>query len=188
MSANLQKYTKAVYLLDAVARRVPADAWDNPSCCEGWTAREAAGHAAWGMKNLANLASGGTGIAEQAEAEVLGDNPAEAMRAVVGEVLAALDQQGVLATEAKTPFGEMTFDSFIGIVWVDPMTHTWDVADAAGIEHGIDEETATAALTQLKPAADALRGPGMFGQAVEPAAGDAVSTFMAFVGRSSVQG
>jgi hypothetical protein len=67
------------------------------------------------------------------------------------------------------------------------MTHTWDVADAAGIEHGIDEETAAAALAQLEPAADALRGPGMFGEAVEPGAADAVSTFMAFVGRTSVR-
>lgn len=187
MSENLQKYTKAVYMLDAVAQRVPDGAWDNPSCCEGWSAREAAGHAAWGMKNLASLVNGGGSIAEQAEAEVLGDDPAAAMRAAVGEVLAALDNKNVLSTVTKTPFGEMSIDDFLGIIWMDPMTHTWDVADAAGIAHGIDEATATAALTQLEPAADALRGPGMFGDAVEANGDDAVSTFVAFVGRTSVQ-
>ena len=52
MSANSRQYTRALYLLDAVARRVPADAWDNPSCCEGWTAREVAGHASWVIRNV----------------------------------------------------------------------------------------------------------------------------------------
>ncbi len=187
MSENLRKYTKAAFMLDAVAARVPADAWDNPSCCDGWTAREAAGHSAWLIKNVGSLAAGEGSIAEQAEAEVLGSDPAAGMRSIVTTTLAQLDHQDALARVAQTPFGEMPIDSFIGIVWVDPMTHAWDVADATGIAHGIDEASATAALAQLQPIADGLRGPGLFGDAAEPAGDSAVDQFIAFVGRTSVR-
>jgi hypothetical protein len=42
MSTNLRAYTKAIYAFDAVAQRVPADAWDRPSPCDDWTARQVA--------------------------------------------------------------------------------------------------------------------------------------------------
>ncbi len=188
MSENLRKFTKAVYMLDAVTQRVPADAWDNPSCCEGWTARETAGHAAWFLKNTASLASGNGAIAEQAEAEVLGSDPAAEMRTVVNNTVAALDQKGALARVAATAFGEMPIDDFIGTVWIDPLTHAWDVADAAGIEHGIDEATATEATAALQPLSEALRGPGLFDAKVDASANDAVSSYIAFTGRTSVRG
>lgn len=40
MSENSRQYIKALCALQAVATRVPDDAWDNPSCCSDWTARE----------------------------------------------------------------------------------------------------------------------------------------------------
>jgi len=186
MSENLRNYTKGVYLLDAVAQRVPADAWDNPSCCDGWTAREAAGHAAWLIRNIGSVASGNGPISEQAEAEVLGDDPPAGLRSIIAGTLEALDQQGSLQAIAQTPFGEMPVDAFIGIVWVDPVTHAWDVADATGVDHGIDEATAEQALAQLQPVADGLRGPGLFSDAVDASGADAVSRFIAFTGRQSV--
>lgn len=185
MSENLRKYIKGIHMLDAVAQRVPAEAWDNASCCEGWTAREAAGHAGWLIRNVGSLAAGNGSIAEQAEAEVLGADPANAMREIVASTMAALDGQGVLSTVAQTPFGEMPLDQFLGIVWVDPMIHAWDVADAVGIEHGIDAQSAQDAHQQLSPVIDNLRGPGMFAEAAG-GGGDAVVELMALTGRSSV--
>lgn len=167
---------------------MPAEAWDNPSCCEGWTARETAGHAAWFLKNTTSLASGNGTIAEQAEAEVLGSDPAAEMRNVVNNTVAALDQKGALATVAATPFGEMPIDNFVGIVWIDPLTHAWDVADAAGIDHGIDNDSASAAMAVLQPIADGLRGPGLFDEKVEAWGSDAVSAYIAFTGRKPVRG
>lgn len=186
MSENLRKYTQALFTLDAVAARVPADAWDNQSCCENWTAREAAGHAAWLVRHLGRLAAGEQPAAEQPEAEVLGDDPAAGMRDIVTTTLAQLDQPDSLARIAQTPFGEMPIEDFMGVVWVDPLTHAFDVADAAGIAHGIDQPTAEAALAQLQPLADGLRSPGLFGDAVETDADDAVARFIAFTGRTPV--
>lgn len=186
MSENLRKYIKGVYMLDAVAQRVPAEAWDNQSCCEGWTARETAGHAGWLIRNIGNLVAGTGPTPEQPEAEVLGDDPAAGLRQIVETTLAALDEPGTLQQVHVTPFGEMPIDRFLGVVWVDPMIHAWDVADATGVAHGIDEASAQAAHDQLSPVIDNIRGPGLFADEQAPAGVDAVGRLMGLVGRSSV--
>lgn len=187
MSENLRKYIKGIHLLDAVVQRVPQDAWDQPSCCEGWSAREAAGHAGWLIRNVGNLAADAGPTAEVAEAEVLGDDPAAGFRDIVDTTMAQLDQPGALQRIAQTPFGEMPLDNFIGVVWVDPVIHAWDVADAVGIDHGVDEASAGAAFAQLSPVLDNLRGPGLFDEAQQPAADDAMAQLIALTGRTSVR-
>ena len=186
MSENLRAYTKALYTLDAVARRVPAEAWDAPSCCEGWTAREVAGHAAWVVANVGAVAGANPAPAPQAEADVAGEDPAATIDAAVQTTLAGLDRQGILQRVVPTPFGEMAIDDFIGALWVDPLTHAFDIADAAGIDHGIDAATADAALASLTAIEAAIRGSGRFADAVEVDTDDPVARFVAFAGRRPV--
>ena len=175
-----------MYALDAVARRVPAEAWDSPSCCDGWTAREVAGHAASVIKNVGAATGAFPRPEPQPEAVVAGDDPAAVVSAAVAGTAAALDTQGALQAIAKTPFGEITVDRFVGILWVDPLTHAWDLADAAGIEHGLDAQTATDAYESLLPVSDSLRGDGRFSEALEGGP-DEVSRLIAFMGRRSVR-
>ena len=186
MSENSRQYTRALYLLDAVARRVPADAWDNPSCCEGWTAREVAGHVSWVIRNTGAATGNMAAPERQPEAEVAGDDPAATIASAVADTLAALDQQGALQLVAQTPFGEMPVDSFIGTIWVDALTHAWDIADAAGIDHGIDGATADAAYETLAPIAELLRGPGRFDDPIDVPA-DELARYIGFTGRTSVR-
>lgn len=188
MSENLRRYTRAIYALDSVAARVPPGAWDNQSCCEDWTARQAAGHAAWLIKNVGNLAADEGPTEEQPEAEVLGDDPAAGMHEIIATTLEQLDRPGSIDRITQTPFGEMSIDDFMGFVWVDPLTHAWDVADAAGIDHGIAPDLAATALEGLRPIADNLRQPGLFDNAVEPTSDDPVSQLVAFTGRTPVNG
>lgn len=187
MSDNLQKFTRAVHILRNVAERVPADAWAKPSCCTEWNAREVAGHAAWVLQNV----TAATGFAEapgaQPEADVAGADPAAAVRRSVDACLAALDHPGTLHSVAQTPFGEMEIDTYLGTIWLDPLTHSWDIADAAGIDPGIDEATALEARASLEPIVELVRRGGRFAAEVPPAAPDAVSEFVALAGRTSVR-
>jgi uncharacterized protein (TIGR03086 family) len=186
MSENSRRYLSALYALDAVAKRVPAQAWDNQSCCEAWTARQVAGHAAWVIHSTA-AATGNLERPEPTpEADFAGADPAATIRAAVDAAAEALDQQGALAHVAATPFGEMPVDDFLGVIWVDPLTHAWDIADATGVAHGIAPETAVAAKATLEPVADALRGPGRFDAAVNQAGDDPLAEFVAFTGRTPV--
>ncbi|WP_040496292.1 TIGR03086 family metal-binding protein [Ilumatobacter nonamiensis] len=188
MSANLQKFTRAVHILRNVAVRVPGDAWDNPSCCSGWSAREVAGHTSWVLQNITATTGFGDAPIEQPEAEVAGPDPAATICRSVDACLAALDHPGTLDTVAATPFGEMPIDNFIGTVWIDPLTHAWDIADAAGIAPGIDEATASEAQANLEPVSDMVRGAGIFGPETTPAGPSAVDQFVAFAGRTSIRG
>lgn len=189
MSENLRRYTQALYALDAVARRVPEGSWDNPSCCEGWTAREVAGHASWVIQNCTAMVGAGEPPAEQPEAQVAGADPAATVSQSVAAMLAGIDKPGVLNRVSATPFGEMPVDAFLGIIATDATAHAWDIADAAGIDHGIDQAAAETIHQNMLPLSEALRQPGVFAEAKEASQGaDAVDTLMAFLGRSSVQG
>jgi len=187
MSENLRNFTKALYTLRAVADRVPAGAWDNQSCCTEWTARQVAGHASWVIQAIGANAAQIDGPAEQPEADVAGDDPAATIRRSVDTTLAALDQHGVLRRVSATPFGEMPIDDFIGSVWIDPLAHAWDIADAAGIDAGIDDETAAKASAILDVTGPILRSVGAIAEPVEGGR-DAASRFAGAAGRASVRG
>lgn len=187
MSENSRRYVQALYALDAVARRVPVDAWDNQSCCSEWTAREVAGHASWVIRNTGAVTGHAEAPEPHAEAEVAGDDPAATIAAAVASTTAALDHLGVLQQVTATPFGEMSIDTFLGIIWVDPLTHAWDIADATGVAHGIDGDTADAAYASLEPLSEMLRGAGRFDDVIDVPE-DPVARFIAFTGRTSVAG
>lgn len=186
MSQSLQNFVRSAGMLRSVAVRVPADSWGNASCCEGWSAKEVAGHISWGLETLANMAEGG-GMAEQMpEAERAGDDPAATVIAAIDGAIAALDQPGSLQRSTPPAFGGMPFDSFVGIMANDALTHAWDIADAAGIDHGIDEASAAAALDSMKPMEAMLRAPGRFDGAIDTDSQNAIDQFIAFTGRRSV--
>ncbi len=186
MSKNLRLYTQSLFAIDAVAQRIPMSAWDNPSSCDGWTARQVGGHAAWLVKNLGSIAAGHGSIDGQAEELVLGPNPAEGMRAIVATTLEQLDRPGSLAVTLPTPWGEQTVDEFIGEVWLDPIVHAWDLADATGEQHGIDESTATTALHQIEAMSPTHRDAWEFAAPKTSVDTNAMAQLIAIAGRTPV--
>ena len=179
MSRNLRDFSLAVHGFDAVVRRCPESAWTSASACDGWTGADVVEHFIGVASGVIALASG----AEIKPEKPSGDPAADWMR-VRDALLESLDVPGCLQREGDTPFGHMTVDRFIGILGVDPLCHTFDLAVAGGVDAALDPRLVERYHGNLRKAGDALRIPGMFGPEVEaPADATPAEAFIAFAGR-----
>ncbi len=133
MSQNLRNFTRAVYTFDAVVRRMPEQAWDQASPCEGWAARDVLKHQCGVLDTLALIAATGEPHPPAMPEEDVTD-PVARWGETRDRVLEALDHQGALQHEGKYWFGPMSVDELISFVQWDPLTHAWDLAHTAGIE------------------------------------------------------
>ncbi|MDH3683101.1 MAG: TIGR03086 family metal-binding protein [Acidimicrobiia bacterium] len=181
MSENLRTYTRAVYGFDAAVARAANDSWDNPSPCEAWTAADVVAHNI-GMNDM--IAGFTSGVDARSPVHEIPAHPAAAWRDSLDGLLSALDSQGALQTVARTPWGEMPVDKFLGFAWVDPVVHTWDLAMATGQTPVLDEALVARGTKQLERAGDSLVGEGRFQPAVDlgPGAGP-IERFIALTGR-----
>ena len=155
MSENSRNYLLALHGFDATVRRVTPSSWDNTSPCEGWTARDVLSHNI-GMCEMITGIAHGVG-AEAAEHPPVINPIAEWIKAFE-ETRQALDRPEALAEKVLTPWGHLVVDRFIGIVTVDPLVHTFDLAAATGQSVVIDEALAAAGFVQLKKAGEMIRG------------------------------
>jgi uncharacterized protein (TIGR03086 family) len=177
MSLNLRNYTKAVYGFDHVIRSIRDEQWDRPSPCEGWTAKDVASHATGVVRYVESLVRG------TAPTTVDG-TPYRAWAAARDALLEAVDHPNVLDRTIATPFGEMTVDTFLGVIMADTLTHTWDLARAVGGDECLAPDLVDAAFAVLGPLDAGLRAPGRFDAKVEAAAGDDAQTrYLKFLGR-----
>lgn len=184
MSENLRNYVKSLYTVDGVVRRVADRDWGNQSPNEKWNAKDTLSHVVWGVKRM-SAAIRGTDVPDNdEELSVVGADPQTTWTEAMDEMLAALDEKGVLAKRIQTPFGEMTVDDALGTFFADPLTHAWDIAHAVGIDAVLPEDLSRRALAILKAAGEAIRGPGLFDEPVEVSeAAPVVDQFIAYTGR-----
>lgn len=184
MSENLRGFVKAAYTLDAVVRRTPALTWSRQSPCEEWTAGQVLGHVVWGLRNTAALASGGTTPPQQAEADIVADDPIGTWTEALDGALAALDQQGALTRVVDGPFGTMPLDDFLGFSPSDLLAHAWDIARTADIDASLPPDLCERYTAGIVAMGDGLRRPGLMAAAVDVPAGAAAETrFIAQTGR-----
>ena len=183
MSENLRNFTKALYGMDAVVQRIPDDAWDDDSPCEGWTARDVVGHQAGVLHGVAHMAAGND-MTLPTPPDDLSDPRAVWAEARDG-VLEALDQPGALHHEGKYWFGPMSIDGLIGIVQWDPLTHSWDLQQATGVQAVLDEELARRSYETISAMRPALAKMKLVGDEVPvPDDADIVSRYLGLVGRN----
>ena len=104
------------------------------------------------------------------------------------ETRAALDDAEALSQKVQTPWGHLVVDRFVGIVTVDPLIHTFDLAVATGQEVVIDRDLAEAGYTQLQQAGDMIRGE-RFGPEIELDGDESiVDKLIAMAGRDPLMG
>jgi uncharacterized protein (TIGR03086 family) len=168
MSENLRRYTTIVFGFEHVLRLGAPQAWENPSPCEGWTARQVAGHAMGVVNNVA--ARGGVGrVVDPFEhlESLAGDDPAESFRAIRDRYLLATDRQGALQRTVASRLGEMTLDEYIDNMCLDTLVHTWDVARALGVDEALEPEAVSAVYASCLAGLRAMpRELGRYAEAV----------------------
>src|SRR3954454_3447595 len=129
MSEISDRYRKVAADFTTRVEAVPADAWDRPSPCEGWVARDVVRHVIEASARFlgrvdASLPSGPS----------VDEDPAAAWAAARDGVLAALDDPAVAEREYDSPMGTTTLERTIGMFGVgDVLVHTWDLARATGL-------------------------------------------------------
>jgi len=175
----VQRYTALAEQFGARVEATPDDAWDKPSPCEGWTARDVLGHVVGGQCNVARSITG------QEPAVDLQADPKGAWRSSFEAIKAALDHPGALEQQVPGPAGEMTVSDLVGrFLASDVLVHTWDLARTTGGDERLDAQAVSQSFSGLEPMDAMLRRPGVFGPKVEPAEdADEQEQFLNFLGR-----
>jgi uncharacterized protein (TIGR03086 family) len=186
MSANLRMYTTVVFGFEHVLRLVPADTWDRPSPCEGWTTRDVAGHAMGVVNNVA--ARGGVGTILDPFSDVgaiAGDVPLSTFRGIRDRYLEATDRPGALQITVASSMGEVTLDRYIGMMISDTLVHTWDLARGAGLDVELEPAAVQQVFADYLGRDEAvMRKPGRYDAAITiDDAADAQTRLIAFTGR-----
>lgn len=181
MTPVADRYRK---LADQMEQRIAAvsdDQWDNPSPCEGWTARDVVAH-------VVGTPAMFLGFVDQSVPEggpSVDEDPLGAFRHVRAAVEAALDDPDVAAREYDAFQGKSTFERGVDqFICGDLLMHQWDLARATGQDEALDADEVAKVHEALLPMGDALRSPGAFGPPIEPAPdADAQTRFLNFLGR-----
>lgn len=163
---------------------VPADAWGNPSPCDGWVARDIVRHVTEWIPAFFN---GSAGLSLPADVSV-DDDPVGAWAVLHTSLAAALADPDVASREFDGPPGRMSVEQSIDmIVTGDLLIHTWDLARATGLDETLDAVEAKRMLEGIEPYDEMLRSSGHYGPrvAVAPDADD-TTKLIAFMGRNPI--
>jgi uncharacterized protein (TIGR03086 family) len=181
MSDIAERYERVTAQFTDRVRAVPADAWNNPSPCEGWTARDVVGH----LTGWIPAFFGSQGV-EFPPVPSVQDDPVGAWEMVQSTIATALADPAMVGKQIETPFSTQPFAETVDmIVTGDVFTHTWDLARATHQSETLDPDQLQRMIAAMSAMPeDVLRADGMFGPAIDvPADADDQTKFLAYVGR-----
>ena len=181
MSEISERYERITSQFTDRVRGVPAGAWDNPSPCEGWTARDIVGHLAEWIPSF----FGAQGV-RFAPAPSVEDDPVAAWEAVQQALAEALADPELAEKPVQTPFDTQSLAETVDmIVTGDVFTHTWDLARATGQDETLDPDQLQRMIAGMDDMPEeAMRSGGMFGPRIDvPDDADDQTRYLAFVGR-----
>jgi uncharacterized protein (TIGR03086 family) len=181
MSDIAERYERITAQFTDLVRAVPADAWNNPSPCDGWTARDVVGHLTEWISGF--FASQGV---EFPTVPSVQDDPVGAWETVQSTIAKALAEPTMAAKQIETPFSTQSFAETVDmIVTGDVFTHTWDLARATGQSETLDPDQLQRMIAAMGAMPeDVMRADGMFGPRIDvPTDADDQTRFLAYAGR-----
>lgn len=158
------------------------EAWDLPSPCEGWVARDVVRHL---VEWVPPFLHAGSGI-HLAAAPSVDDDPAAGWAALRDALQEILDDPGVSEHRFEHPRAgahplDVAIDMFITS---DVFMHTWDLARATGQDDVLDPGEVHTLLVGMEPIGDTLAESGQYGPRI-PVDDDAdeQTRLLALIGR-----
>ncbi|GII80460.1 hypothetical protein Sru01_54420 [Sphaerisporangium rufum] len=196
MSDIADRYTRLSGDFLARIEATPADRWDRPSPCEGWTARDVVAHVVNGHRGIVAMARGtrpqpghGVGLSGMGDApEVHPDaDLAAAFAECRANLLAVLADRDLAARPFPAPIGLVPLERAVDVVGaLELLVHTWDLARAVGGDQTLDAEAVARTHEALLAHYDDLQATGAFLPRLDPPPGaDAQAAFLAFTGRQA---
>jgi uncharacterized protein (TIGR03086 family) len=181
MADTADRYRTVAADFTARAEAVPAEAWDRPSPCAGWTARDVVQH----LADSARSFLGRVGVELPADMPVAKDDPLGTWQATRATVQAALDDPQVASREYDSPMGKTTLEKGVGFFGVgDVLVHTWDLSRATGQDVRLDPTEVHQLLAAMEPMDAMMRQGTAFGPKVPvPDDADEQTRLIAFTGR-----
>jgi len=172
---------------DSVVVALPAEAWDRPTPCEGWTSLDVLGHLGSSIAFGISVMQGEQPTWPEFDrpADLVDGEPVAYWRAIADRARAALEGAD-LDLEMDTPMGRRTVADRLAFPAIDLYVHAWDVGATNGIAVEVPADVIELAHHHIDPfPVEVVRGPqGSFGPEVEPPA-DATDSerFLAWTGR-----
>jgi uncharacterized protein (TIGR03086 family) len=181
MSDIAERYERVTAQFTDRVRAVPEDAWDNPSPCEGWTARDVVGH----LTEWIPAFFGSQGVKFPPVPSVA-DDPVGAWETVQVTIARALADPILASEQVATPFSTQSLAETVDmIVTGDVFTHTWDLARATGQSETLDSDQLQRMIAGMGAIPEeVLRADGMFGPRIDVRAdADDQTRFLGYLGR-----
>ncbi|MFF3014959.1 TIGR03086 family metal-binding protein [Streptomyces sp. NPDC057939] len=187
MNGTVTQYLRVLTTTTDTVDRVPMDRWSNPSPCEGWTCLHVLGHIIDGQRQIASLLSGqGPREPRTDPAGAVTGRPATAWADTVQAMRQLLTATTDPNRRVASHHGEVTVDWVLANAVIEPLIHTWDLAQAAGIDVSLDAEAVAATLTAIAPVADRFATTGMYAPALSTSgAATPEQQLLALLGRSA---
>ncbi|HET8588187.1 MAG TPA: TIGR03086 family metal-binding protein [Nakamurella sp.] len=162
---------------------VPADRWESPSPCAGWTARDVLRHVITSQRDFVGRA--GLTIPDGPAVQ---DDPRAAWGHVRDEVQRILDDPELARTEYQGFQGPASLADTLGSFFsVDLVVHGWDIAHATGVDDRIPQEDIRFVRSFGDGMGDMMRSSGAFGPELPaPEGADDQQRLLAFLGRAPV--
>ena len=189
MTEIASRFKKVAEGFTARVEAVPDDAWERPSPCDGWVARDVVRHLTDWLPGPGFLL--GTFGVDTGPMPSVDDDPAGAWAVVRDAIQRALDDPTVATrVEDCGPPGRMSLEAAVDMTCTpDVLIHTWDLARAAGLDERLDPDEVhrqVTALESLPPEVDeAMRRSGHYGPRVAVPDGAGEQTrLLAFMGRT----
>jgi uncharacterized protein (TIGR03086 family) len=177
MSDTAERHRRLAADLTRTIEGVPADRWDSPSPCEGWTARQVAEHVAASPATFLDL----VGL----PAPERGDDVVTSWARARDALQAALSDPATAQREFEGFAGRSTLEQAVErFVCLDLVVHRWDLARATGQDERLDPDDVAWAHAQAASFGAMLRAEGVCGPQAEVAQdADPQARMLAFVGR-----